>query len=232
VTDRPAAQTRTPSEETPGSGATTASPAVRAGLLVAVLVALAAVAVTVDLPDVAVLRAGILAVGPLAPLTFVVGYALIVPLPVPKSVLTTLAGVAFGVQLGIPLAVAGATAGATLAFGIARALGRDAVDRLARGRLDRVDAAVERGGTLAAVAVRVVPVLPFTVLNYACGVTTMRLRHYVLGTALGLIPGISVMVTLASTGARISLWVPLLVTATMALPSLAGCWLWQTHHVK
>jgi uncharacterized membrane protein YdjX (TVP38/TMEM64 family) len=203
---------------------------VRAGLLVAVLVALVAVAVTVELPDVAALRAWILAVGPLAPLTFVVGYALIVPLPVPKSVLTTLAGVAFGVRLGIPLAVAGATAGATLAFGIARVVGRDAVNRLARGHLDRVDAVVERRGMLAALIVRVVPILPFTVLNYACGVTAMRLRHYVLGTALGVIPGLSVMVTLASTGARISLWVPLLVTATMALLSLGGGLLWQIRH--
>lgn len=204
--------------------------AARLGLLVAVLVALVMVALAVDLPDVSILRAWILALGPLAPLAFVVGYAAVVPFPVPKSVLTVLAGVAFGTWPGIPLVITGATAGAVLSFGIARCLGRDAMNLLAAGRLDRVDAAIERHGMLAALTIRLIPVLPFTVLNYACGVTAMRLRHYILGTALGLIPSITVMVILASTGARISLWVPLLATASLALVSVGGGLLWQSHH--
>ena len=200
----------------------------RATLLLAVLVALVVAALTVDLPDVAVLREWILSLGVLAPLVFVAGYALVVPFPVPKSVLNAVAGVAFGVGLGLPLVVAGATAGAVLAFGIARVLGRDVVDRMAGGRLDQVDAVIERHGVLAALLVRFVPVLPFTLLNYACGVTTMRLRHYVTGTAVGLIPGTSVMIVLSSSGARISLWVPAIMSVSLGTLSLGGGLAW--HH--
>jgi uncharacterized membrane protein YdjX (TVP38/TMEM64 family) len=202
--------------------------AVRAVALCGVLVVLCVAAVTVDLPDVSQLRTWITSLGPLAPLVFVAGYALVVPAPVPKSVLTTVAGVAFGLRLGIPLVVAGATLGAVLAFGIARVLGRDAVDRLARGHLDRVDAAIVRHGILAALVIRFVPILPFTLLNYACGVTAMRLRHYVLGTALGLVPGTSAVVALGSSGAQLSLWVPVLTSVGLGLLSLGVGAVW--HH--
>ena len=132
----------------------------RACLLLALVGALVVAAFTVDLPDVSVLRAWILALGPLAPVVFVIGYAAIVPFPIPKSVLTTVAAVAFGAWPGIPLVIAGATGGAVLAFGIARVLGRDAVSRFAGDWLDRVDEVVERHGVLAALTVRFVPVLP------------------------------------------------------------------------
>jgi uncharacterized membrane protein YdjX (TVP38/TMEM64 family) len=201
---------------------------VRAAALLAALGVLAVAALTVDLPDVEVLRAWIASLGPVAPLAFVAGYALVVPAPIPKSVLTTVAGVAFGLSLGIPLVVAGATLGAVLAFGIARLLGRDAVDRMARGHLDRVDDVIVRHGVVAALVVRFVPILPFTLLNYACGVTAMRLRHYVLGTALGLVPGTSAMVALGSSGAHLSLWVPALTSVGFGLFSLVLGAIW--HH--
>jgi uncharacterized membrane protein YdjX (TVP38/TMEM64 family) len=205
-------------------------PAVRTGLLLALLGLLVAAALTVDLPDISVLQAQVLALGPLAPVAFVVGYAAIVPLPIPKSILTTVAAVAFGVWPGVPLVVVGATCGAILAFVIARVLGRDTVNRLAGHRLARVDDVIQRHGILAALTVRFVPVLPFTILNYACGVTAMRLRHYALGTALGIVPGNTAIVVLASTGAKISLWVPVLFSATLAVISLSGGLLWRARH--
>jgi uncharacterized membrane protein YdjX (TVP38/TMEM64 family) len=212
-------------------------PSARSTVLIGVLAVLAVaalvvVALTVDLPDVSVLRTWIMSVGPLAPLAFVAGYAVIVPTPIPKGVLTAAGGVAFGIAAGIPLVLLGATTGAALSFGISRLLGRDAVDHLAHGRLERVDALIERHGVTAALVVRLVPVLPFTVLNYACGVTAMRLRHYLVGTASGLAPSISVVVVLASSGARISLWVPVLISVTLASVSLGGGALWHSRHSR
>jgi uncharacterized membrane protein YdjX (TVP38/TMEM64 family) len=204
----------------------------RVGLLIALLAALVAAALTVDLPDVDVVREWIMSFGALAPVVFVVAYALAVPIPIPKSVLNAVAGVVFGASLGIPLVVIGATTGAVGAFGLARLLGRDAVDRLASGHLHRVDAAVERHGVLAALLVRLIPILPFTVLNYACGVTAMRLRHYVLGTMIGLIPGASALVVLGSTGARISLWVPAIVSVSLGLVSLGIGLAWSHHNSR
>lgn len=194
--------------------------AVRLVLLLVLLVALGAAALTIDLPDVEVLRARVLAVGWPAPAVFVLGYALVVPLPLPKSVLNAVAGVTFGLAGGILLAVTAATLGSILSFGLGRALGRDVVHRFAEGGLDRVDDLVRRRGALAALLVRLVPVLPFTVLNYACGVTAMRLRHYVPATAVGILPGTSVLVAVTAAGAQISLWVPALISVGLATVSL------------
>lgn len=196
-------------------------PARKAALLVVLLAALGAASLTIDLPDVGEVRAWIGSLGPVAPVAFVAVYALVVPAPLPKSVLTTAAGVVFGLPLGVAVVVAGATGGAVLAFGIARLLGRDAVERMARGRLDRVDTLIERHGVLAALVVRFVPVLPFTLLNYACGVTVMRLPHFALGTAIGVVPVSTALVALGSAGAHVSLWIPAAVSVGLGAVSLA-----------
>jgi uncharacterized membrane protein YdjX (TVP38/TMEM64 family) len=73
---------------------------------------------------------------------------------------------------------------------------------------------------LAALAVRFVPVLPFTVLNYACGVTAMRLRHYAIGTAVGMVPGSTLWVAVGSVGGEISPWLPALVSVGLATLTL------------
>jgi len=209
----------------------TATPGVRWRLgAVALLVgALVVVAVTVRLPDLAHVQAWIATLGPAAPAAFALAYALAVPAPLPKSVLNTAAGVAFGIPLGASVVIVGTTAGATLSFLIARWLGRDVVASWTGGRIERVDALVARRGLLAALAVRWVPVLPFTVLNYACGVTSMRLRHYALGTAVGVIPGSTAWVALGSLGGNVSPWLPVGISVGLAIATLlagagAGWW--------
>lgn len=199
----------------------------RGALLVGLLFALGGAALVIDLPDVDVVRDWIESTGPAAPIVFVAAYTLVVPSPIPKSVLSTAAGIAFGLPLGAALVVTGATAGAILAFCIARALGRDVVETMARGQLHRVDQIVERHGIRAALAIRFIPVLPFTLLNYACGVTAMRLPHYALGTALGIAPGSTVLVALGSAGAVVSLWVPVTVSVLAGLASLLTGLTWK-----
>jgi uncharacterized membrane protein YdjX (TVP38/TMEM64 family) len=193
----------------------------RLAALLLLLVALGVAAATVGVPDLAALRSWIAARGSLAPLTFAVIYALAVPAPVPKNVLSTAAGLSFGIPLGAAVVVAGGTAGALLAFVIARWLGREAIADLTRGRLRQVDQTVERHGMAAAVAVRLTPVLPFTLLNYACGVTSMRLRHYLTGTAIGITPGSTAFVALGSIGGELSPWVPVAASGILAVVTLA-----------
>jgi uncharacterized membrane protein YdjX (TVP38/TMEM64 family) len=86
---------------------------------------------------------------------------------------------------------------------------------------------IERHGILAALVVRLVPVLPFTLLNYACGVTAMRFRHYTLGTAVGLVPGSTAVVALGSVGGEISPWVPALVSIGLGVVTLIIGAAWQ-----
>jgi uncharacterized membrane protein YdjX (TVP38/TMEM64 family) len=195
--------------------------------LVTLLLALGVAAWTVDVPDVATLQYRIRSTGAAAPLVFVAAYAALVPAPLPKSVLSTAAGMAFGLPLGLALVLAGATSGAVIAFGIARLLGRDVVSRMAGGTLGRVDDVVERHGVTAALVIRFVPVMPFTVLNYACGVSAMRLSHYALGTAVGIAPSSTALVVLGSAGARVSLWVPASASVTLGLASLGAGALWK-----
>lgn len=103
--------------------------------------------------------------------------------------LTAAGGALFGLWAGAGLSLAGALVGAIISFGAGRLLGRDAVDRLIRGRLMRVDALLADHGLSAILVVRLVPLVPFIAINYASGLSGVRFRHYVLGSALGMVPG-------------------------------------------
>ncbi|WP_063788292.1 TVP38/TMEM64 family protein [Streptomyces ardesiacus] len=124
-----------------------------------------------------------------APLVYAVLYALAETAFAPGAVLTASAGALFGVATGTITVLAGATAGAVLSFGLARWLGRPAVARWAGdGRLARLDAMVSARGFLAVLILRLIPVFPFALVNYAAGVTSIRLAPYVTATAIGIIP--------------------------------------------
>ena len=181
--------TTSPGDDAPGRRGASGGQLIRAVLLVVLLVAAAVTAWTVGSPGIAQVRAQVDAAGRWAPVAFVAGYALWSLLPVPKNVVTVLAGGLFGFLPGALLAWLGAMLGALAAFGIARWLGRDGVDALLRGRLRQVDATLHDRGLVAVLTVRLVPVLPFTVINYGAGVTGVTLGDYVLGTALGMLPG-------------------------------------------
>lgn len=136
--------------------------------------------------------------GRIAPVLFVLTYATLTVALVPGAILTTTGGLLFGIAAGSILTIIGATLGATTAFLIARATGRDAVDRLASGRVATVDQWVGQRGFLAVFSMRIVPLIPFNVSNYAAGVTAIRLRDFVLGTSLGIIPGVVVYTILGA----------------------------------
>lgn len=123
------------------------------------------------------------------PALFVLAYAVLTVLLVPGSPLTIAAGVLFGPWLGTGLVVVGATVGATGAFVWGRRLGRDAVAGLTGDRFARVDGWLRDRGVLAVLYVRLVPVLPFSLLNPVAGVTGITLRDFVVGTAVGIVPG-------------------------------------------
>jgi uncharacterized membrane protein YdjX (TVP38/TMEM64 family) len=127
--------------------------------------------------------------GPLAPVLFVVVYVVGTVLAFPGIVLTLAGGLLFGTFVGGSLVLVGASAGAILAFLVARHAGRSTVVRyFAGGRLERFDRAVTDSGFSAVLFTRLVPVVPFNVVNFLWGLTGVRLRDYVLGTVVGMIP--------------------------------------------
>jgi uncharacterized membrane protein YdjX (TVP38/TMEM64 family) len=128
--------------------------------------------------------------GPWGPLVFIVGYAAAVVAFVPGSLLTLAAGAIFGVAWGVVWVFAAALVGSTAAILVARYDARDAVARrlAANPRFAAIDKAVGREGRKIVFLLRLSPLFPFTLLNYALGLTTVRLTDYVLA-AVGMIPG-------------------------------------------
>lgn len=126
-----------------------------------------------------------------APL-FVAAYAVGAALALPGSVLTIAGGAIFGFRLGLLLNWIGATIGATLAFLIARALGQEAVRRLLGDRAAHVERLADSHGFRTVLRLRLIPVVPFNMLNYAAGLAGVPLRDYVVATMLGLIPVVAV----------------------------------------
>ena len=123
-------------------------------------------------------------------LVFVVGYAVAAVALVPGSLLTLAAGAIFGLARGTVLVLAGATLGASAAFLIARYLARGPVERrlAANPRFATLDRAVGREGRKIVFLLRLSPVVPFNLLNYALGLTRVRFVDYLVA-CLGMLPG-------------------------------------------
>ncbi len=120
---------------------------------------------------------------------FIGVYALATALALPGSVLTIAGGAIFGFALGSAVNWVGALLGSTLAFLLARALGLDAVRRVLGTRADHIESLADAHGFLAVLRLRLIPVVPFNLLNFGAGLAGVPLGDYVMGTALGLIPG-------------------------------------------
>lgn len=165
------------------------SPRLRFGLLAILVIGLFATFLVVGAPSRDRIAAFVGSAGPAAPVMFVLLYVAASVLVVPGAVLTVAAGVLFGTAFGTVLAVVGASLGAAAAFEIGRWLGREQVERVAGERISRFDDWLERRGFTAVLYVRLIPVIPFNVLNYAAGVTGLRRRDYLLGTVVGIVPG-------------------------------------------
>ena len=139
--------------------------------------------------DAAALEAWIQGAGAWGPLLFVAVYAAGSVLFLPGSVLTLAGGALFGPLLGTLYNLTGATLGATLAFLVARHLASDWVADKTGGRLKQLINGVEGEGWRFVAFVRLVPLFPFNLLNYALGLTRIRLSHYVLATWVFMLPG-------------------------------------------
>ena len=124
------------------------------------------------------------------PAVFVAGYAGATVAFVPGSVLTLAAGAIFGFVRGVAYVMIGATLGASLAFLVARYIARGAIERRLEGnrRFAAIDRAVGREGRKIVFLLRLSPVFPFNLLNYALGLTNVRFVDYFIA-CLGMIPG-------------------------------------------
>jgi uncharacterized membrane protein YdjX (TVP38/TMEM64 family) len=161
----------------------------RALLFTALVVAVGLAVLYRDSFDAQALETWIKNAGPLAPLLFMLIYAIAALLLLPGLVLTLAGGALFGPVLGTFYNLTGATLGAVLAFLVSRYLASDWVARRAGGRLKQLINGVEGEGWRFVAFTRLVPLFPFNLLNYALGLTRIRFLHYVSATYVCMLPG-------------------------------------------
>ncbi|MCW9023305.1 MAG: VTT domain-containing protein [Gammaproteobacteria bacterium] len=127
--------------------------------------------------------------GAMGPVVFMLIYTIATIFFLPGSVVTLAGGAMFGPVWGTLFNLTGAGIGATLAFLIARYLAGDWVEQKSAGKLKQLKHGVETEGWRFVAFVRLVPLFPFNLLNYALGLTKIRLSHYVLASYLFMLPG-------------------------------------------
>ncbi len=161
-----------------------------------VMAILVAVALLVPLPSAVQLRDWAASMGPWFPLAFLAAHIVVTVLPFPRTAFTLAAGLLFGPVLGVTLAVAASTASALIALVLVRAAGWQ-LSRLVRHQaVEALDARLRDRGWIAVMSLRLIPAVPFSVLNYAVGASAVRVLPYTLATLAGLFPGTAAVVIL------------------------------------
>jgi uncharacterized membrane protein YdjX (TVP38/TMEM64 family) len=153
-----------------------------------------------ELFDLTVIEVALGGVGAWAPGGFVLLFALATVLFVPGSVFGLAGGFLFGPVFGTLWNLLGATLGATLAFLAARYVASDWVERRAGERLRQLLAGVQAEGWRFVALMRLVPLAPFNLLNYALGLTRIRIAEYVITTLVCMVPGTAAYAWLGHAG--------------------------------
>lgn len=192
------------------------SPALRLGALAACLAAAAGLAAAVGPRSAGELGNLFDGVGVWAPLLFAVCWTALTPALAPGTLLAAGAGLLFGIAVGMAVALVGATAGGVLAFVVARRSAGDAIEQLQGERLRRLQERVERRGFISVLVARAAPGVPTTLLNYACGLSRVRLRDFALATLLGGAPRLFGYTALGDSGGDLSSPIALAGFAVMA----------------
>jgi uncharacterized membrane protein YdjX (TVP38/TMEM64 family) len=142
-------------------------------------------------------RATVAAAGVWAPLLFLGVHTVVTISPIPRTIFTVAAGILFGSTAGVLLTLTATTLSAIAAFWLVRAVGAEAVERYApRAAVEWVRARVQQRGLLAMVSLRLIPVLPFSVVNYASALSGVRFLPFLAGTLVGVLPGTVAVVVL------------------------------------
>jgi uncharacterized membrane protein YdjX (TVP38/TMEM64 family) len=167
--------------------------------------------------------------GVAGPLVFIaISSALTVAL-FPGPLLAGAFGLLFGTALGTPVSIVSATLGATLAFTIARYAGRDAVEQLATGRLERARTWVGDRGLRSVLYARLAPGVPYSLVNYAAGLAPIRARDFVAATAIGCAPRAFAYTALGGSISDLSKPEAIIAFALLIVMAAAGLVLGRRH---
>jgi uncharacterized membrane protein YdjX (TVP38/TMEM64 family) len=192
---------------------------------VCLVAALVVAAFVVPVPGAGQLRAWASGAGAAAPVLLFLTYVVATLVPVPRTVFSLASGLLLGPVVGVTVALVATGVSALLSFALARSLGRRLVARHLTGtRVRAVDERLTEGGWLAVASLRIIPAIPFLPTNYACGLSSVRLRPYLAGTIAGSVPGTAAAVVLGDTLTGTTPPLLLAVYAGCAVAGAAGLW--------
>jgi phospholipase D1/2 len=126
---------------------------------------------------------------PAAPLLVVAAYIVGSVVFFPRTLLTLGTVLAFGPWFGFVYAMLGVLVAAFLTYYVGRLVSRDTVRRIAGEKINNITNTLRRRGLIAVVAVRMLPIAPFDIVNVVCGATRIKLWHFMVGTFIGMLPG-------------------------------------------
>lgn len=152
------------------------------------------------------------------PIIYIAIYTVATVLVLPSTVLNLAGGALFGPWWGSLWTTIGALVAAIVAFGFTRTVGRELVEKRLAGYWQTLDAEIHHGGLFYMFSIRLLPVIPYGLVNFAAGLTSISWKDYVVGTALGTLPGVLPFVLLGSSGLTLSQTgdlVPLVVALTL-----------------
>ena len=134
---------------------------------------------------------------PLAPLVVLAIYVLggLILLPVSLTIAAT--GLVFGAWPGLAYALIGTGASALATYGVGAAIGQERLVRLGGAKIEALSKKAARKGLRSVIAIRLVPIAPFAVINAILGASHVSLRDYFVGTLIGMTPGIILKVVFA-----------------------------------
>lgn len=135
-----------------------------------------------------------------APIIYIGLYTVATVLVLPSTALNLTGGAIFGPWLGTLWTSIAAVIAAVVAFAFTRTVGRELVARRLAGRWQAMDAEMRQGGLFYMFAIRLLPIIPYGLVNFAAGLTSITFRDYLLGTIIGTIPGVLPFVMLGSSG--------------------------------
>jgi len=167
--------------------------------------------------------------GAIAPIVFIAVSASLTVVLFPGPVLAAASGLLFGTALGTPVSIVAATLGATMAFSLSRWLAHDAVEELAPPRVQRIRAWLGRRGFVAVLYARIAPGLPYTLVNYAAGLTPIRLASFVAATAIGCAPRAFAYTALGGSLDDLTQPEAIIAFALLIVMALAGLLLGRRH---
>ncbi|MDB9447877.1 TVP38/TMEM64 family protein [Anabaena sp. CS-542/02] len=177
-------------------------------------------------PD--IIQSWLQAAGIWAPITYVAIYVVATILILPSTALNLTGGAIFGVGMGTLWTSIAAIIAAITAFIFARTVGHEMISQKLAGRWQAIDAELRQGGISYIFAIRLMPIMPYGLVNFVAGLTSISFRDYLIGTALGTVPGILPFVLLGSSGlkaVRTGEILPLL-TALLLIGMLVGGSTW------